>query len=222
MPSPSTDVDFEDLRRRMVEQQLKARGISDAAVLRAMNQIPREAFVPDEYRADAYKDGPLPIGAGQTISQPYIVALMTELLCLGPRDRVLEIGTGSGYQTAVLHSITSNVYSIERLSGLAQQAERVLSSIGCESVTIQTGDGSLGWPEEAPFDAIIVTSGAPGIPEPLKSQLSDGGRLVIPAGTRQSQTLYRVKRSHDEFTITTHSGCVFVPLIGTCGWSTEQ
>ncbi len=222
MPSPSKDVDFEALRRRMVEQQLKARGISDAAVLRAMQQVPREVFVPEEYCYDAYKDGPLPIGSGQTISQPYIVALMTELLSLGPRDRVLEIGTGSGYQAAVLHSITSNVYSIERLSSLAQQAERVLSSIGCGAVTIRTGDGSLGWPEEAPFDAIIVTSGAPEIPEPLKAQLSDGGRLVIPAGTRQSQTLYRVKRNHDEFTITTHSGCVFVPLIGTCGWSTEQ
>jgi len=222
MPSPSKDVDFEALRRRMVEQQLKARGISDAAVLSAMQQVPREAFVPDEYRADSYKDGPLPIGAGQTISQPYIVALMTELLSLGSRDRVLEIGTGSGYQSAVLHAITSNVYSIERLSSLALQAERVLTLIGCGAVTIRTGDGSLGWPEEAPFDAIIVTSGAPEIPEPLKSQLSDGGRLVIPAGTRHSQTLFRIKRSHDVFTISEHCGCVFVPLIGTYGWSREQ
>jgi protein-L-isoaspartate(D-aspartate) O-methyltransferase len=219
MPSPSTGVDFEALRRRMVEQQLKARGISDAAVLRAMQQIPREAFVPDEYRADAYKDGPLPIGAGQTISQPYIVALMTELLCLGPQDRVLEIGTGSGYQTAVLQLISSNVYSIERISSLAQQAESALNSIKCTSVVIKTGDGSMGWAEEAPFDAIIVTSGAPDIPESLKSQLADGGRLVIPAGTRHLQTLFHVTRSHDRFIVSEHSGCVFVPLIGIYGWS---
>ena len=184
--------------------------------------IPREVFVPEEYRIDAYKDGPLPIGAAQTISQPYMVALMTELLCLGPGDRVLEIGTGSGYQTAVLHAITPHVYSIERIPCLAQHAERILRSIGCETVVIRIGDGSLGWPEEAPFDAIMVTSGAPGIPETLKSQLAEGGRLVIPAGTRQSQTLYRVKRDCDDFTITEHSECVFVPLIGSYGWSEQQ
>ena len=221
MPSPSKDVDFEHLRRLMVAQQLQSRGIIDAGVLSAMHMIPREVFVPEEYRIDAYKDGPLPIGAAQTISQPYMVALMTELLCLSPRDRVLEIGTGSGYQTAVLHAITPHVYSVERISCLAQQAERILRTLGCETVTIRTGDGSLGWPEEAPFDAIIVTSGAPGIPETLKSQLAEGGRLVIPAGTRLSQTLYRVERSHDDFSITEHSGCVFVPLIGAYGWSEQ-
>lgn len=218
MPSPSKDVDFEHLRRLMVAQ-LQARGISNAAVLRAMAQVPREVFVPDKYRADAYIDGPLPIGSGQTISQPYIVALMTELLCLGPRDRVLEIGTGSGYQSAVLHEITTHVYSIERLSCLAHQAERVLCLIGCSGVKIRTGDGSRGWPEQAPFNAIIVTAGAPAIPEPLKTQLADGGRLVIPAGTRHYQTLYRVQRSRNEFIISEHSGCVFVPLVGTCGWN---
>ncbi len=222
MPSPSKDIDFGCLRRRMVEEQLQARGISDAAVLHAMQQVPREVFVPDEYRSDAYKDGPLPIGSGQTISQPYIVALMTELLSLGPRDRVLEIGTGSGYQTAVLNVITPNVYSVERLSSLVQQAERVLGLIGCTAVNMRTADGSLGWPEMAPFDAIIVTSGAPDIPLPLKAQLTDGGRLVIPVGTRQRQTLYRVKRDCDAFIISERSGCVFVPLIGTCGWSEKD
>jgi len=144
---------------------------------------------------------------------------MTELLSLGPQDKVLEIGTGSGYQSAVLHSITPNVYSIERISALALQAERVLCEIGHAAVTIRSGDGSLGWPEEAPFDAIIVTSGAPDIPEPLKSQLANGGRLVIPAGTRQYQTLYRVERTCDDFVVSEHSGCVFVPLIGTHGWN---
>jgi len=219
MPCPSKDVDFENLRQKMVDQQLRARGIRDAAVVRAMAKIPRESFVPDKYRTDAYNDGPLPIGANQTISQPYIVALMSELLSLGSGDKVLEIGTGSGYQSAVLHLITSNVYSIERIESLAQQAQRALCSIGCKTVKIRTGDGSLGWLEEAPFDAIIVTSGAPGIPESLKSQLADNGRLVIPAGTRQYQTLYRVVRSCDTFSISEHSGCVFVPLIGTYGWS---
>ncbi len=219
MPSPSKDDDFKDLRRRMVEQQLQARGICDAAVLRAMGQIPREVFVPEEFRYDAYKDGPLPIGCSQTISQPYIVALMTELLKLGPGDKVLEIGCGSGYQSAVLHSITSNVYSIERISALVHQAEQVLCSLGYASVKIRTGDGSLGWPEEAPFDAIIVTSGAPDIPESLKSQLAEGGRLVIPAGTRQTQTLYCVERRCENFIISEHSGCVFVPLIGAYGWT---
>ena len=221
MPSPSNDVDFKHLRRRMVAQQLQSRGISDTAVLRAMSMIPREVFVPEEYRIDAYTDGPLPIGASQTISQPYMVALMTELLCLEPDDRVLEIGTGSGYQTAVLHAITPYVYSIERISSLAQQAERILRTLECETVAIRVGDGSLGWPEEAPFDAIMVTSGAPGIPENLKYQLAEGGRLVIPAGTRQSQTLYRVERRHNDFSITEHSGCVFVPLIGAYGWSEQ-
>jgi protein-L-isoaspartate(D-aspartate) O-methyltransferase len=205
----------------MVEQQLQSRGISDAVVLKAMNLIPREVFVPEEYRIDAYKDGPLPIGASQTISQPYMVALMTELLSLEPDDRVLEIGTGSGYQTAVLHAITPHVYSIERISSLAQQAERILQTLACETVAIRVGDGSLGWPDEAPFDAIMVTSGAPGIPETLKHQLAEGGRLVIPAGTRQSQTLYRVERRHHDFGITEHSGCVFVPLIGAYGWSEQ-
>lgn len=218
MPSPSTDVDFAFLRSRMVAEQLLARGISDAEVLRAMQQVPREVFVPEQHRCEAYKDGPLPIGSGQTISQPYIVALMTELLALGPRDKVLEIGTGSGYQSAVLHAITSQVYSVERLSRLARQAEHALGLIGCQDISIRTGDGSLGWPEQAPFDAIIVTSGAPDIPEPLKLQLADGGRLVIPAGGRLHQTLYRVKRTGDAFVVEQHSGCVFVPLIGVCGW----
>ena len=219
MPSPSHDDDFPTLRNRMVEEQLKSRGISDDAVLRAMAQVPREVFVPHEYRHEAYKDGPLPIGSGQTISQPYIVALMTQLLGLRPQERVLEIGTGSGYQTAVLHAITPHVYTVERISSLAKQAQRILGSIGCTSVEIRIGDGSLGWNEESPFDAIIVTSAAPDIPEPLKNQLADKGRLVIPAGSRMHQTLYCVQRTHGTYSTTTHSGCVFVPLIGTFGWN---
>jgi protein-L-isoaspartate(D-aspartate) O-methyltransferase len=203
----------------MVEQQLQARGIGDAEVLRAMQEIPREAFVPEEFRLDAYKDGPLPIGFSQTISQPYIVAQMTELLKIGSGDKVLEIGTGSGYQAAVLCVISGTVYTIERLDSLAQKAGRVLSSLGCDHVKIRTGDGSLGWPDAAPFDAIIVTSGAPDIPEELKSQLAEGGRLVIPVGNRQIQTLYCIERRHDDFISTRHGHCVFVPLVGKHGWS---
>jgi len=218
MPSPSSDTDFNTLRRRMVEQQLAARGISDEAVLEAMRRIPREIFVPAPYRDEAYKDGPLPIGDEQTISQPFMVALMTELLRLGPRDRVLEIGTGSGYQAAVLHAITPHVYTIERIAALARQARSTLDAAGCTDISIRTGDGTMGWIEEAPFDAIIVTSGAPEIPVSLQQQLCDGGRLVVPVGSRFFQTLYLVERKGGEFPVSKHSGCVFVPLIGSHGW----
>jgi protein-L-isoaspartate(D-aspartate) O-methyltransferase len=142
-------------------------------------------------------------------------------LYLELRDKVLEIGTGSGYQTDVLCAITPHVYSVERVSCLGHNAERILRTFGCETVAIRIGDGSLGWPEETPFDAIMVTSGAPGISETLKSQLAEGGRLVIPVGTRHSQTLYRVERSHDDFSITEYSSCVFIPLIGAYGWSEQ-
>jgi protein-L-isoaspartate(D-aspartate) O-methyltransferase len=218
MPSPSVDADFANLRLEMVSRQLRARGIKDERVLRAMQQIPREAFVPLERKAEAYNDGPLPIGCGQTISQPFIVALMTELLQLNPLDRVLEIGTGSGYQTAVLVAITPYVYTVERIPQLAQRAKTTLRSTGCTAVKIHTGDGSLGWQEEAPFDAIIVTSAAPEIPETLKEQLALGGRLVIPVGDRHLQTLYCIERKPDTFTVSRHSNCMFVPLVGKHGW----
>lgn len=205
----------------MVEHQLKGRGINDEKVLTAMAKIPRELFVPHEYRDSAYKDGPLPIGEGQTISQPYMVALMTQCLQLQGHEKVLEIGTGSGYQTAVLLSITPHIYSIERLPTLAQFAVDNLKALGYENVKIKVGDGSCGWPEEKPFDAIIVTAAALTIPEVLKDQLSDGGRLVIPVGPRYSQDLFKVTRSGNDFITEEVTGCVFVPLIGRHGWQEE-
>ena len=205
----------------MVEQQLKARGIEDKAVLTTMEKVPRELFVPHEYRESAYKDGPLPINEGQTISQPYMVALMTQCLQLQGHEKVLEIGTGSGYQMAVLLSITPNVYSIERLPALAQYAIDNLRSLGYENLHIKVGDGSCGWPEEQPFDAIIVTAGATDIPSVLKEQLADGGRLVIPVGPRYSQNLFRVTRQGDKFITEDFTACVFVPLIGKYGWKED-
>jgi protein-L-isoaspartate(D-aspartate) O-methyltransferase len=208
-------------RTLMVEQQLKARGIEDKAVLTTMEKVPRELFVPHEYRESAYKDGPLPINEGQTISQPYMVALMTQCLQLQGHEKVLEIGTGSGYQMAVLLSITPHVYSIERLPALAQYAIDNLRSLGYENLHIKVGDGSCGWPEEQPFDGIIVTAGATDIPAVLKEQLADGGRLVIPVGPRYSQDLIRVTRRGNQFITETFTACVFVPLIGKYGWKED-
>jgi protein-L-isoaspartate(D-aspartate) O-methyltransferase len=208
-------------RTLMVEQQLKARGIEDKAVLTTMEKVPRELFVPHEYRESAYKDGPLPINEGQTISQPYMVALMTQCLQLQGHEKVLEIGTGSGYQMAVLLSITPNVYSIERLPALAQYAIDNLRSLGYENLHIKVGDGSCGWPEEQLFDGIIVTAGATDVPSVLKEQLADGGRLVIPVGPRYSQNLLRITRRSDEFITEDFTACVFVPLIGKYGWKED-
>ena len=212
---------WEHERTLMVEQQLKARGIEDGAALNAMEKVPREVFVPHEYRDSAYKDGPLPIGEGQTISQPYMVALMTQCLQLQGHEKVLEIGTGSGYQMAVLLSITPHVYSIERLPALSQYAVDNLQSLGYENLHIKVGDGSCGWPEEQPFDGIIVTAGAIGIPAVLKEQLADNGRLVIPVGPRYSQNLFRVTRHGDKFITEDFTACVFVPLIGKYGWKED-
>ncbi|MCX5894894.1 MAG: protein-L-isoaspartate(D-aspartate) O-methyltransferase [Proteobacteria bacterium] len=209
-------------RLLMVEHQLKARGISNNKVLNAMAKIPREVFIPAEYRDSAYKDGPLPIGEGQTISQPYMVAIMTQCLQLKGPVKVLEIGTGSGYQMAILLEITPHVYSIERLPAIVQKARENLALAGFEHPSIRVGDGSCGWPEEAPFDGIIVTSGAPRIPSSLKEQLSDGGRLVIPVGSRYSQVLYTVTRQGNGFLEEEITACVFVPLIGKYGWKEEQ
>lgn len=170
-------------RLRMVETQIAARGVRDERVLAAMRRVPRHLFVPEALRDEAYRDHPLPIGHGQTISQPYVVAVMTELADVGPGDRVLEIGTGSGYQCAILAELAARVFSIEIVPELAESAERRLRDLGYENVTVRCGDGWLGWPEEAPFDAIVVTAAPPEVPKALLDQLAEGGRLVIPVGT---------------------------------------
>ncbi len=180
--------------------------------------MPRHVFVPPDLVDEAYEDHPLSIGKGQTISQPYIVALMTEALELEGNEKVLEVGTGSGYQTAILAELAREVYSIERIPELARDAERRLEDLGYTNVHIKVGNGTLGWPEEAPFDAIMVTAGAPKVPGPLKAQLADGGRLVIPVGSEFHQVLYRVKRQKDTFSEEALTSCVFVPLVGEEGW----
>ncbi len=202
----------------MVETQLRKRGIKDPLVLDAMGRVPRHEFVPPEYGEKAYLDGPLPIGTGQTISQPYMVAVMTESLRLQGGDKVLEIGTGSGYQTAILAEIAGEVYSVERHKDLALKAEKILNDLGYANTHIKVGDGTLGWKEKAPFDGIIVTAGAPFVSQALKDQLTDGGRLVIPVGSRWSQELLRITKEGDSFFQEDLLGCVFVPLVGEEGW----
>jgi len=207
------------LRERMVREQIEARGISDRRVLAAMRAIPRHVFVPEAVRDSAYEDRPLPIGEGQTISQPYIVALMTELLNVGPEDWVLEIGSGSGYQAAILGKIASHVVSVERLPGIAGGAREHLASLGITNVEVVVGDGTAGWPAGAPYDAIIITAAAPDIPRPLPDQLRDGGRLVAPVGEdRVIQTLVRLEKAGGELSLRSCGGVCFVPLIGEYGW----
>jgi protein-L-isoaspartate(D-aspartate) O-methyltransferase len=212
--------DFETLRRLMVEHQLERRGIADPLVLEAMRKVPREAFVPPELADEAYADGPLPIGEGQTISQPYIVALMAEALELRGAERVLEIGAGSGYAAAVLAEIAAELYTVERHARLAEEAAARLTRLGYDNVHVRVGDGSLGWPEHAPFDAIVVAAGAPEVPEALKEQLAVGGRLVIPVGQgRTLQDLLRLRRlSETEYQREELGGVRFVPLVGEEGW----
>ncbi len=213
-----TEDQFAAARERMVAQQIAARGINDPRVLAALRRVPRHLFVPRHLWDQAYDDYPLPIGADQTISQPYIVALMTELLEVKEQDRVLEIGTGSGYQAAILAELAAAVFSIDRMGGLADQAAAVLASLGYSNVQIRVGDGTLGWPEEMPFDAIIVTAGAPKVPRPLTEQLALGGRLVIPVGDMFTQTLTLIRKSRDGLRFEYHGGCRFVRLIGKYGW----
>lgn len=211
-------------RQAMVESHIAARGIRDQAVLEAMRTVPREAFIRPELVEFAYDDMPLPIGEGQTISQPYIVALMTEALQLSATDRVLEIGTGSGYAAAILGCIVKQVYTVERLETLYRLARRRLRKLGYHNVYVHLGNGTLGWPEHAPYDGIVVTAGGPAIPAALQEQLAVGGRLVMPVGSQPThQTLMRVTRTSDTAFDTEELGYVcFVPLIGTQGWAADK
>ena len=212
-------MDFDALRKNMVEEQLVASGeITDKNVLKAFLKVPRHKFVSENEQHSAYADFPLPIGSGQTISQPYMVALMTQCLELKGNEKVLEIGTGSGYQTAILAEIAKEVYTIERFSGLTDKAKQVLSELGYKNIYFKTADGTLGCKKNAPFDAIIVTAGAPSAPESLLNQLADGARLVIPIGESLSQALTVFKKAQGTFLKTEVCGCMFVPLIGKEGW----
>lgn len=212
--------DYAAQRRRMVDTQLIARGVRHPAVLRAMATVPRERFVPELDAPDAYEDSALPIGQAQTISQPYVVALMLEAIAPGPTARVLEIGTGSGYATAVLAELVAEVYTVERLGMLAAAARTRLAELGYRNVHVVEGDGTLGWPEHAPYDGIVVTAGGPDVPAPLLPQLRVGAHLVVPVGsTPRSQELVRVtRRAADEYARESLGAVTFVPLIGEAGW----
>lgn len=206
-------------RERMVEGQLAGRGLRDPAVIRAMRRVPRERFVPAELMEFAYDDTPLPIAANQTISQPYIVALMAHALELDPHDKVLEIGTGSGYSAAVLAELAHEVFTIERQITLCTLARERLHELGLRNIQVRCGDGTVGWPEQAPFDAIVVTAGGPTVPQSLRAQLAIGGRLVIPVGDERVQRLLRIWRTDDTtFEQEDLSAVRFVPLIGAEGW----
>lgn len=212
------DHSYDVVRERMVEEQLMERNIRDPRVLDAMRTVPRHSFVPAEQRGLAYVDSPLPIGNGQTISQPYIVALMTQLLGLKGEERVLEVGTGSGYQAAILAYLAAEVYTIERHTDLGRLAARILEDLGYRNVHVKIGDGSRGLAEYAPYDAILVTAAAPQVPRPLLEQLANGGCLVIPVGARGNQTLERWVRDGDEFVNDILTAVAFVPLLGEFGW----
>ena len=211
-------MNFEEARGHMVERQLMSRGIRSAWVLAAMGRVPRHLFVEASLRDMAYDDHPLPIDEGQTISQPYMVALMTDVLHVTPDSVVLEIGTGSGYQTAILAEQAKQVYSVERLDGLAQQARTLLASLNYRNIDVYVGDGTLGWPEHAPYDRIVVTAGAPVVPKALIGQLAEEGKLVIPVGDRMSQTLQILTKHQGQLRTETSCQCVFVKLIGQDGW----
>jgi protein-L-isoaspartate(D-aspartate) O-methyltransferase len=205
-------------RKRMVEEQIIARGIREPRVLAAMHAVPRHRFVPPDDLAWAYADGPLPIGYGQTISQPYIVALMTEMLEVKPDDRILEIGTGSGYQAAVLAELADEVHTVEVIPELSAQAEKTLVELGYSNIHVHTGDGSPGWPESAPYNKILVAAAAPEAPQPLLDQLAEGGQMVIPVGSRAVQQLEVWKRTGKRFSRRIKLAVCFVPLRGKYGW----
>jgi len=210
---PDRAPDWAAARRNMVTSQIESRGVSDTLVLQAMERVKRHLFVPEEYRSQAYSDHPLPIGEDQTISQPYIVALMTELLHLDGNEKVLEIGTGSGYQAAVLGDLAAEVYSIEIVEPLAERAKALLDSLGYGNVTVRCGDGYAGWPEEAPFEGIIVTCAPPEVPQPLLDQLADSGRMVVPVGDMW-QELVLIERFGQELRRTKILPVRFVPMTG--------
>jgi|SRR5215469_357780 len=209
---------FSSLRRDMVDSQLRGRGIRDGRVLDAMLRTPRQEFVDEPYRSEAYEDHPLPIGEDQTISQPFIIAISLQALQLEGTESVLEIGTGSGYQTALLALLARQVYSVERHRSLAENAATTLARLGLGNVRLQVGDGSRGWPEHAPYDAILVSAAAPKLPESLVEQLAEGGRMVIPVGPQHSQVLQLVRKSEGKAVIESIEGCRFVPLIGAEGY----
>jgi protein-L-isoaspartate(D-aspartate) O-methyltransferase len=215
-------MNFSIARRNMVERQIRGRGINDPRVLEVMCQIPRHLFVEEAFQSQAYGDFPLPIGEKQTISQPYMVGLMTAALQLKGGEKVLEIGTGSGYQAAVLSKIAGKVYSVERIPALARRARKILDAIGCGTVNIKVTDGTFGWEEEAPFDGILVTAGAPSVPQTYVDQLAIGGRLVIPVGSLGQQVLKRIVRTETGCSEEILVDCRFVPLIGRHGWQNEN
>lgn len=213
---------FERQRTRMVNKQILRRGLKDPRLLAAFESVPRHLFVPEHYRYAAYDDGPLPIGHSQTISQPYIVALMTALLGLDGDERVLEIGTGSGYQAAILAMMAAKVHTVEYVPELAAQAEALLMELGLDNVHVHVGDGSLGWPEAAPYAGILVAAAAPEAPKALLQQLEDGGRLVLPVGGRGTQNLEVWERKGDEFQSKIETAVAFVPLLGEKGWDRKD
>jgi protein-L-isoaspartate(D-aspartate) O-methyltransferase len=211
---------YESSRARMVEEQLVQRGVTDERVLAAMRRIPRHLFVEEPLRDRAHGDHPLPIGEEQTISQPYIVGFMTQLLELRGQEKVLEVGTGSGYQTAVLAELARRVCSVERLPRLAERARGLLEQLGYDNVWVRVGSGTLGWPDEAPFDRILVTAGGPSVPPPLFQQLAEGGRMVVPVGDVANQTLTVVEKVRGEMKTRSYGDCKFVKLVGKYAWET--
>lgn len=216
------ETDYKMLRENMVDCQIKARGINDEKILQSMREIPRHLFVPEQQRTYAYEDFPLPIGEGQTISQPHIVALMTEMLRLKGHEKVLEIGTGSGYQAAVLSKIAKEVYTIEKIESIGLKAKELFKELGYKNIKVKIGDGTEGWAQYSPYDGIIVTAGSPQIPEPLIEQLGENGRIVVPIGGPFSQDLILGEKIKGELITRTICGCVFVPLIGKHGWDNNK
>lgn len=210
--------EFYKERESMVKEQLVPRGISDINVLDAFNKVPRHKFMQKDHVKAAYGDHPVDIGEGQTISQPYMAAIMSESLRLKKTDRVLEIGTGSGYQTAIITELVASVYTMERLTALSKRAQVIFNKLGYKNIKLKVGDGSQGWSEFAPYDAIIVTCAAPSIPEPLRDQLKEGGRMAIPIGVSFSQVLTLVRKEKNKLKEQNLCNCVFVPLLGKYGW----